>query len=170
MAQLNVNTHTTPLELAEFFKKLRADDTVSGKPGVDGELILYVNPHKKTHGMPSSEQEWIITRVAVDVVLQPLCGIAGGELAWRHVQSVIESDGPVKVRDLSGPTGVLARLWKDGQTAGGQQVHFVRSHAVPGADGAAQMPLEEALTEEQRKMVEALIDKLRSLSIPPHTP
>jgi hypothetical protein len=168
MAQLNVGTDTTPLELADFFRRLHADDTVSGKRGSHGELVLYANVRGSARKLLSSLEECTVTRVAVEVVLHPLSNVVGAELALRHVQSALARPRPVRVGDVRGPLGVLAGLYGKVLTAAGKtegekaQVHFVRASAEGGAQAA-----EQELSEAQRKMLKSLIDKLIALSDPP---
>jgi hypothetical protein len=178
MAQLSVGTETTPLELAAFFRQLDANDTVGGKQGNDGELVLYVNPGGRSRRLLPSLEERTVTRVAVEVVLQPLSDVAGAELALRHVQSALQRPAPVRVGDVSGPLCVLADLY--GQSvknaaahAGadpaslGTWSHFVRNPGLFEGERDDAASSEAHLSEEQQKIVTSLLEKLRRLSGPP---
>ncbi|MBK4734593.1 hypothetical protein [Noviherbaspirillum pedocola] len=174
MAQLSVGTETTPLELAAFFRQLDANDTVGGKQGNDGELVLYVNPGGRSRRLLPSLEERTVTRVAVEVVLQPLSDVAGAELALRHVQSALQRPNLVRVGDVSGPLGVLADLYGQSVKNSAAHVdvdpksvgtwsHFVRETGLleEGHGGAASP--EGHLSEEQSRIVTSLLEKLRRL-------
>lgn len=177
MAQLRVGTETTPLELAAFFRRLDANDTIGGKQGNDGELVLYVNPGGRSRRLLASLEERTVTRVAVEVVLQPLRDVVGAELALRHVQSALQQPTLVRVGDVSGPLGVLADLYgqcvkpaaahADGAASNAAAwSHFIRENGLSEGerDGAANA--EGHLSEEQHKIVMSLLEKLRRLSGP----
>lgn len=174
MAQLSVGTDTTPQELADFFRNLDANDTISGRRGNDGELVLYANPGGRSHRLLPSLEERAVTRVAVEVVLQPLNNILGAELALRHVQSALERPRAVRVGDIAGPLGVLAGLYdgalgnrQNGALTEGASVCFIRNSANGGAQGS-QKPIDESdLSEQQIMLLQSLVDKLMALTDPP---
>lgn len=177
MAQLSVGTETTPLELAAFFRQLDANDTVGGKQGNDGELVLYVNPGGRSRRLLPSLEERTVTRVAVEVVLQPLSDVAGAELALRHVQSALQRPTLVRVGDVSGPLGVLADLYgqsvknsaahADADPANaGTWSHFVRETGFSEGRRGGAVGSEDHLPEEQHKIVTSLLEKLRRFSGP----
>jgi hypothetical protein len=160
MVKLSVGTHTTPLELAEFFKRLEPGDTVAGKPGHDGAVVLYVNANAKEDRL---QEELIAARVAVEVVLQPMENILGAEVALRHVRHAFDAPHAVRVDNIRGQLEVLADLYDKAVGAGlklhaqGGQIHFIR-----GQDGSGVAAVED-LSAEQIRMVEALFDKLLAL-------
>lgn len=174
MAQLSVGTETTPLELADFFRRLDANDTVSGKQGNDGQLVLYTNPRGQSRRLLSSIEERTVTRVAVEVVLQPLGKVVGAELALRHVQSALERSRPVRVGDVRGPLGVLADLYgqsvkcsEPDATSAGARVQFVRQPVDADGERSGKSNTEGELSEEQRQILATLMDRLVRLSGPP---
>lgn len=162
MAKLSVGTHTTPLELAEFFNRLEPGDTVAGKPGRDGAVVLYANAHGEQDRL---QEELIAARVAVEVVLQPMKNILGAEAALRHVQHAFDAPHAVRVGNIRGQLDALAELYDQSVGAeddlpvrrGGGQVHFIR-----GQDGL-QAGSAQDLSAEQIRMVENLFDKLLAL-------
>jgi hypothetical protein len=171
MTQLQVGTHTTPIELAAFCRKLHADDTISGKPGKDGELILYVNPTGRNPGLRPSMEEQAVTRVAVEVVLHPMTHILGSELALRHVQSALNRPRRIRVGDIAGPLNVLANLYDNAVEHNRVEgmhpetrVHFVRKSDGSGGSTPLRQSAEDMLSDEQRDMLDSLIMKLMALS------
>jgi hypothetical protein len=165
MAKLNVGTHTTPLELADFFKRLQPGDTVAGKPGHDGAVVLYVNANGDENRL---QEELIAARVAVEVVLQPMENILGAEVALRHVRHAFDAPHAVRVGNISSQLEFLAELYDKSTGAGGKlhahgrgQIQFIRSQ-----DGS-EVASAEDLSAEQMKMVESLFDKLLAMSRAP---
>lgn len=162
--KLTVDSLTTPADLAEFVKKLEDNDQIRGKPAEKGRVILYA---RKSCPEPVSKQEKRndrdAARVAVEVILQSMNGVAGAEEPLYTVGTHMnKARYDSKARDLKGPLDTLANIYeKNSVQAAGRVVQNVRV-ARPGAG------TEESWrpTSEQMSAFEKLLGTLISFSKP----
>jgi hypothetical protein len=167
MPELIVGTHTTPVELADFFNQLNPDNEVAGRPGKDGSVTLYAsNGIAASHGSRKM-RELVAARVAVEVVLQHVTGMPGTKPLLRSVREQLAEDQPPKagalaaqLMDLAGLYTKTVSAFPNGNRQAGIQVHFMRD----AESGEEVDP--KALSPEQAQVVERLIDKLVLLSRP----
>jgi len=165
MRQLTVGTHTTPIELADFFNRLSADDEVAGKPGKEGTVTLYVSSGTTPRHGSRKIRELVAARVAVEVVLQHVTGMPGARPLLHSVQAQLAEDQAPKAGTLAAPLTNLAGLYSKTVSALPHQdklaitrVHFLRDAETGDEAGP------ENLSAEQAQVVEKLIDKLLLLS------
>jgi len=165
MPELIVGTHTTPVELADFFNQLNPDDEVAGKPGKEGSVTLYASSGIAAGHGSRKMRELVAARVAVEVVLQHVTGMPGTRPLLHSVREQLAEDQAPRAGALAAPLMGLAGLYRktvsalpNGSRRTGIQVHFMRdAESGEEVDPAA-------LSAEQAQVVERLIDKLVLLS------
>lgn len=163
MRELSVSTQTTPAELATLFNSLLPDEEVGGRPGPDGEVILYACGDS-SRDRAEDPRAAIAARVAIDVVLQHVYGMPGAQPLLANVHEQLAGNTPVRAGWLAPPLTMLARLYCKTVNAmpdSAPQIRILPRHAGFERDGD---PVEHAqLTSEQQVALETLIDRLMQL-------
>lgn len=170
MRELSVSTQTTPAELAGLFNSLLPDDEVGGRPGSDGEVILYVCSDDPCSDHAADPGAAIAARVAIDVVLQHVYGMPGVQPLLANVWEQLAGDTVPKAGWLAPPLTVLARLYRKTMSAlpDSAQTRLLPRYARIETEGDA---AEQAhVTPEQRQALETLIDRLMQLPCPSKQP
>lgn len=164
MRELSVSTQTTPAELASLFNSLLPDEEVGGRPGLNGEVTLYVCGGDRSRDRAEGPMAAIAARVAIDVVLQHVHGMPGAQPLLANVREQLAGDTPAKAGWLAPPLTILARLYCKTMNAmpdSAPQIRILPRHACSEREGDA---TEQAqLTPEQQEALESLIDRLMQL-------
>ena len=164
MRELAVSTQTTPVELANLFNGLLPDETVGGKPGADGAVILYGSNDGQASRFPASGRAVIAARVAIDVVLQQVDGMPGAQPLASTIRAQLAGDNAARAGGLAPPLTLLAQLYC--KTIGAMPGSPAQAWIAPRPDSAWSddyQTEETAVTPEQQQALETLIDRLMQL-------
>ncbi len=172
MRELSVSTQTTPVELADLFSHLLPDDTVGGRPGRDGALVLYVCSDGQLPVLHPGSRAAIAARVAIDVVLQHVAGMPGAFTLVRQVREQLNDDSVARASLLTPPLMKLARLYCTTASAMPDRVGRIRMLPAACTDGDSHSDVGELafVTSEQRQALESLIERLMQLPCPSKPP
>src|SRR5512133_4124004 len=171
MRELSVSTQTTPVDLANMFNALLPDDEVCGKPGANGEVILYVCDDDRCSAHAADANAVVAARVAIDVVLQHVHGMPGTQPLLANVWDQLAGDTVPKAGWLAPPLTVLARLYRKTMNAmpgNAAPVRMLRRHDCVDAEGDGAEPAHRI--PEQRQALDTLIDRLMQLPCPSKQP
>lgn len=164
MRELAVSTQTTPVELADFSRGLLPDDTVGGRPGTDGAVILYVKSGRQCAQHPASVRAVIAARVAIDVVLQQVDGMPGAQPLVDDIREQLAGDAAATAGWLAPPLALLARLYSRTTSAMSGIPRQIRARAGASCAEIDTDAAEQAtFTPQQQQALEALIDRLMEL-------
>lgn len=171
MRELSVSTQTTPVELANLFNSLLADDEVGGRRGADGAVVLYGCGNAPLPFDLARGRAVIAARVAIDVVLQHVAGMPGARPLLANVREQLAGNAMPRVGCLAPPLTMLARLYIRTTSAMPGAVGDTRLlHASGGFDDHDTDAEPAGVTAEQQQALESLIDRLMALSSPSRQP
>ena len=164
MRELSVSTHTTPVDLATMFNGLLPEDEVGGKPGVDGEVILYVCSDDRFSNQTERSRAAIAARVAIDVVLQHVYGMPGAQPLLAKVWEQLAGDASPRAGWLASPLAALASLYsKTINPMPGSALHIRMLPRYACTDTGGDTEEQAHLTPEQGQALDTLIDRLMQL-------
>lgn len=163
MRELSVSTQTTPPELATLFNSLLPDEEVGGRPGPDGEVILYACGDS-SRDRAEDPRVAIAARVAIDVVLQHVYGMPGAQPLLANVHEQLAGSTPARAGWLAPPLSMLARIYCKTMNALPDSAPLIRILPRQDCFEFDGDPIDQPqLTSEQQAALETLIDRLMQL-------
>ena len=171
MRELSVSTLTTPVLLADFFRRLDPILAVAGRPGPEGAVVLY-GCEKETASLDfENSREAIAARVAIEVVMQKVAGMPGAQPLLAELQNRFAFEPVPSVGALAPAIETLAMLYR--KTVGAMPAPLNRNRMLHFYASQAEDcdPIEhQEFSAVQQQALETLIDKLVALSKPARMP